>query len=71
MPGVHIPIKAPEALLEESPDYVLLLAWNFKDEIAAEQSEYLRRGGRFIVPVPHPEVLDTTEAPAMSEMIGS
>jgi SAM-dependent methyltransferase len=57
MPGTHQPILAPEALLERSPDYVLLLAWNFRDEIMRQQDEYRRRGGRFIVPVPEPEVV--------------
>lgn len=57
MPGVHVPIRPVEALLEEQPDYVLILAWNFTDEILAQQAEYRRRGGRFIRPVPVPEVL--------------
>jgi SAM-dependent methyltransferase len=57
MPGVRIPVMAPEALLSEMPDYVLLLAWNFKDEIIRQQDEYKRRGGQFIVPIPSPEVL--------------
>ena len=57
MPGVHLPILAPEALLREQPDYVLILAWNFTAEIVAQQEEYRRRGGRFIRPVPYPEVL--------------
>jgi hypothetical protein len=39
------------------PDYLLLLAWNYRDEIAGQQEEYLRRGGRFIVPVPDPVVV--------------
>jgi SAM-dependent methyltransferase len=57
MPGVHVPIRPVEALLAEQPDYVLILAWNFTDEILAQQEEYRRAGGRFIRPVPHPEIL--------------
>jgi SAM-dependent methyltransferase len=56
-PGTHIPVVAPERLLADQPDYVLLLAWNFVDEILAQQAEYLRRGGRFMVPVPEVRVL--------------
>jgi SAM-dependent methyltransferase len=57
MPGQHLPIFGPERLLEVRPDYVLLLAWNFADEIRAQQSAYEAGGGRFIVPVPEPRVL--------------
>jgi hypothetical protein len=57
MPGTHQPILDPAALLERRPDYTLLLAWNFADEIVAQQADYLAAGGRFVRPVPTPEVL--------------
>ncbi len=57
MPGTHIPVRHPDALLEEQPDYVLLLAWNYRDEVMRQQAEYRERGGKFIVPVPTPEVV--------------
>jgi SAM-dependent methyltransferase len=56
-PGTHIPIVADAVLLERQPDYALILAWNFADEIMRNLKEYKERGGKFIIPIPSPTVI--------------
>ncbi|HET6900497.1 MAG TPA: class I SAM-dependent methyltransferase [Vicinamibacteria bacterium] len=58
LPGTRIPIYHPDRIREVKPDYVLILPWNFKDEIV-EQMAYVRDwGGRFVVPIPEARLLD-------------
>ena len=57
-PGTHIPVVPSERLLKDQPDYVLLLAWNFADEVMAQQAPYHQRGGRFILPVPEVKIIE-------------
>jgi C-methyltransferase C-terminal domain/Putative zinc binding domain/Methyltransferase domain len=58
-PGMHIPVRDISALVSDvsRPDYLLVLPWNIADEIIAQQHAYRQRGGKFIIPVPHAEVL--------------
>ena len=57
-PGTRIPIRAPEAIRQARPDYVLILPWNLQDEIR-QQAGYIREwGGHFVVPIPTVQVLD-------------
>jgi hypothetical protein len=57
-PGTHIPIFPPDKIRETKPDYLFILPWNFKDEIMKQMSYIRDWGGKFIVPIPEPTVLD-------------
>ena len=57
MPGVRLRIDDPEKLKTDRPDYVMILPWNFRDEIIRQQQDFLKSGGRFVVPIPDLEIV--------------
>ena len=57
IPGAGIPIASPDRLRTDRPDYLLLLPWNLRQEVLAQQQEFLASGGRFIIPLPRPYVV--------------
>ena len=58
MPGVHLPVVSPDVLRERRPDVTVVLAWNFFEEIRRQLADYERAGGKFLLPVPEPKVVD-------------
>lgn len=58
IPGMHNPIVPPQKLRDEQPDYALLFAYNFFEEIMKKESEFIRKGGRFIVPLPEAKIIE-------------
>jgi len=56
-PGLHIPIFSVDKLISTPPDYLLILAWNFADNIIARHSNYLKGSGKFIVPLPSLKII--------------
>lgn len=56
-PGLHIPIYAESKLIDNQPEYTLILAWNFTDEIIRKNSNYVKKGGKFITTVPEVRIV--------------
>ncbi|RCG25479.1 class I SAM-dependent methyltransferase [Streptomyces diacarni] len=57
LPGTHVPVHPPEYAKEHAPDFYLLLAWNYAEEIIGKESAFRDSGGRFILPIPEPVIL--------------
>lgn len=56
-PGTHIPVVAPEMIDQTTPDVVMILPWNLKDEIMRQLSAHQERGGQFLIPIPDPVLI--------------
>ncbi len=56
-PGKRIPVVASAVLRTDPPDYLLIIAWNFTESIIKKNELFIKKGGRFIVPVPHPRII--------------
>ena len=56
-PGMHLPVVPDAELLKHRPEYALLLAWNFAEEIMQNLSHYSQGGGKFIIPIPKPVII--------------
>ena len=56
MPGTDLKIVPPDEIRQRQPNIVLILAWNFANEIMDQLADYRERGGRFIIPLPEPQV---------------
>ena len=60
-PGMHIPIVSEDNLLKDKPDYGIIFAWNFASEIIKNNQEFVKNGGKFIIPIPVPVVVERIE----------
>jgi len=56
-PGTHIPVVGPDFIGKKKPDYILILAWNFAEEILAKTKKYSSQGTKFIIPLPKPRIV--------------
>lgn len=57
-PGTHIPIVPEEVLKKQTPDYILITAWNYADHIIEKKESWFKKqGGKFIIPIPEPKII--------------
>ena len=57
-PGTNIKIRNPKYISRSQVDYLIILSWNIKDEIIKQERNFLKKGGKFIIPFPKPRILN-------------
>ena len=57
-PGFHIPVYNPKEIYKQKPDYIIILAWRYKDKIIKRHKKFLKKGGKFIIPLPKFKIID-------------
>ena len=57
-PGFHIPVYNPKEIYKQKPDYIIILAWRYKDKIIKKHKKFLNKGGKFIIPLPKFKIID-------------
>ncbi|MFD7744880.1 class I SAM-dependent methyltransferase [Streptomyces sp. NPDC059698] len=62
LPGNRIPVLPPDEVAATEPDYYLLLAWNYTEEVVRKERRFLEAGGKFIVPIPEPRIISAQSA---------
>ena len=57
LPGTHIPIVTPDMIKKDTPDYIIILAWNYAETILKNEKWFRKQGGKFIIPLPYPTII--------------
>lgn len=61
IPGVHILILRPDKISESKPDFIMILAWSYSEEIIDKQKEFIKKGGKVIIPLPEIKIIDSQD----------
>ena len=56
-PGFHIPVQSAKKIYQDNPDYIIILAWRYKDKIIEKHKKFLQNGGHFIIPLPEYKIV--------------
>jgi hypothetical protein len=59
LPGSRIPIVEPQRIFQDKPDFVIIFPWNIKEEIMKQLEDVKTWGGKFVIPIPELEVIDS------------